>query len=102
MRFIEPYRSQIEEACRKHQVKTMYVFGSASTETMNENSDVDLLVKFKSFDLSKYFENYMSLKETLKKLLNREVDLLEERTLKNSFLIRSIERSKELVYGWPD
>lgn len=80
----------------------MYVFGSASTETMNENSDVDLLVKFKSFDLSKYFENYMSLKETLKKLLNREVDLLEERTLKNSFLIRSIERSKELVYGWPD
>jgi len=99
MRFIEPYRSQIEEACRNHQVKTMYVFGSASTETMSENSDVDLLVKFKSFDLSQYFENYMSLKAELKKVLNREVDLLEEQTLKNPFLIRSIERSKELIYG---
>jgi len=77
----------------------MYVFGSASTETMNENSDVDLLVKFKSFDLANYFENYMSLKTTLKKLLSREVDLLEEQTLQNPFLIRSIERSKELIYG---
>jgi len=77
----------------------MYVFGSASTETMNENSDVDLLVKFKSFDLAQYFENYMSLKAELKKVLNREVDLLEEQTLKKPFLVRFIERSKELIYG---
>lgn len=66
---------------------------------MNENSDVDLLVSFKPFDISKYFENYMSLKESLKKLLGREVDLLEEQTLKNPFLIRSINRNKSLIYG---
>ncbi len=77
----------------------MYVFGSALSDAMNENSDVDLLVRFKPFDLALYFENYMSLKETLKKVFNREVDLLEEQTLKNPFLIRSIERNKELIYG---
>lgn len=99
MCFIDPYRAQIDEACRNHQVKTMYVFGSALSDAMNENSDVDLLVRFKPFDLALYFENYMSLKETLKKVFNREVDLLEEQTLKNPFLIRSIERNKELIYG---
>lgn len=99
MSFIEPYRAQIQAECEKHNVKSLYVFGSASTGTMNENSDVDLLVSFKRFDISKYFENYMSLKESLKELLGREVDLLEEQTLKNPFLIRSINRNKSLIYG---
>jgi len=99
MSFIEPYRDQIEAECKKHNVETLYVFGSAATETMNNDSDVDLLVSFKPFDLSKYFENYMSLKDALRKLLGREVDLLEEQTLKNPFLIRSINRNKELIYG---
>jgi len=57
------------------------------------------LVRFKPIELAEYFENYMNFKESLKNLLGREVDLLEEQTLKNPILIKSINQSKELVYG---
>jgi predicted nucleotidyltransferase len=77
----------------------MYLFGSALTSDFNENSDFDFLVKFKSIELSEYFDNYMNFKENLRKLLGREIDLLEEQTLKNPILIRSINNSKELIYG---
>jgi predicted nucleotidyltransferase len=76
----------------------MYLFGSALTSDFNENSDFDFLVKFKKIELSEYFDNYMNFKENLRKLLGREIDLLEEQTLKNPILIRSINNSKELVY----
>jgi predicted nucleotidyltransferase len=77
----------------------MYLFGSALNSNFNDKSDIDFLVKFKSIELSQYFENYMNLKENLKKLFGREVDLLEEQTLKNPILIQSINKSKELIYG---
>jgi len=41
----------------------------------------------------------MELKENLESLFGRKVDLLEEQTLKNPILIRSINESKELIYG---
>jgi len=77
----------------------MYLFGSALNSNFNAKSDMDFLVRFKNIELSKYFENYMNFKENLKKLFGRDVDLLEEQTLRNPILIKSINRSKELVYG---
>ncbi len=77
----------------------MYLFGSALNSNFNAKSDIDFLVKFKSIELSQYFENYMNFKESLKKLFGRDVDLLEEQTLKNPILINAINRTKELVYG---
>lgn len=92
---IEP----LKQLCLTHNVDTMYLFGSATTSNFNEESDIDLLVKFKKFDLAGYFDNYMSLKLKLKNLLGRDIDLLEEQTLKNPVLINAVNKSKELVYG---
>jgi uncharacterized protein len=80
-------------------VDKLYLFGSATTPHFNDKSDIDLLVKFKSFDLKLYFLNYINFKEKLKNLLHREIDLMEGQTLKNPYLIRSIEENKELIYG---
>jgi predicted nucleotidyltransferase len=80
-------------------VEKMYLFGSSLNSSFNEKSDVDLLVKFKQIELSKYFDNYIDFKEKLESLFGREVDLLEEQTLKNPILIKSIDNSKELIYG---
>ena len=77
----------------------MYLFGSALNANFNKKSDVDLLVKFKEIELSEYFDNFMNFKEKLELLFGREVDLLEEQTLRNPILIKSINKSKELVYG---
>lgn len=90
---------QVKELCRKHRVQSLYLFGSAVSGSLKADSDLDFLVKFKSFDLKLYFKNYMSLKKQLGDLFKRDIDLLEEQTLKNPYLIRSIDHSKQQIYG---
>ena len=99
MNILENHITTVNRLCEEHHVDKMYLFGSALKDTFSDKSDIDFLVRFKPIDLADYFENYMSFKEDLKKLLGREIDLLEEQTLKNPILIKSINRSKELVYG---
>ena len=99
MNLIDNHIDTLTELCYTHNVDKMYLFGSALNSNFNANSDIDFLVKFKSIDLAKYFDNYINFKDKLKNLFGREIDLVEEQTLKNPILIRSINRSKELVYG---
>lgn len=99
MGIIDKNRDDLKLLCTLYNVEKMYLFGSALNSNFNTKSDIDLLVKFKSIELSKYFDNYMDFKERLEKLFGREVDLVEEQTLKNPILINSINKSKELIYG---
>ena len=99
MDFIEPYKNTLEQFCAAYQVKELYLIGSAATDGMRLDSDVDLVVSFKTFDPALYFENYLRLKSKLESLFGRKVDLLEAQTLKNPVLIRSIERTKKRIYG---
>ena len=99
MMLIDQNIESLKRLCNIYNVDKMYLFGSALTSNFSNESDIDFLVKFKSIELSQYFENYLNFKENLETLFGREVDLLEEQTLKNPILINSINRSKELVYG---
>ena len=99
MILIEKNIDRLKTICSTYNVDKMYLFGSALNSNFNDKSDIDFLVKFKSFELSQYFDNYINLKQNLKNLFGREVDLLEEQTLKNPILINSINKSKELIYG---
>lgn len=99
MSYVNQYKKQIIELCDKHNVEHLYIFGSALKNTMTKDSDVDLLVKFKQFNIAKYFQNYMDFKRSLQNLFKRNVDLLEEQTLSNPYLIKSINQNKELIYG---
>ena len=96
---IERNIDDLNKICSTYNVDKMYLFGSALNSDFNDKSDIDFLVKFKSIELSQYFENYSNLKNNLERLFGREVDLLEEQTLKNPVLIKSINQSKELIYG---
>ena len=99
MSYIDNYRETIELLCYEHLVDKLYLFGSASKNKLNNNSDIDMVVKFKSIDLAAYFNNYMSLKNKLKNLFQRDVDLLEEQAISNPYLKQSIDKSKQLIYG---
>jgi predicted nucleotidyltransferase len=99
MGIIEKNVEDLKKLCILYNVDKMYLFGSALTDNFNNESDIDFLVKFKSIDLSIYFDNFLGLKENLEKLFGRKVDLTEEQTLRNPILIKSINSSKELVYG---
>lgn len=99
MSLLNPYLENIKTLCKEHKVASLYLFGSATGMNFNKNSDIDFLVAFHSMDLSDYFYNYISLKNSLKELLHREIDLLEEQTLKNPILINAINQNKQLIYG---
>jgi len=99
MNIIENHIESLKKLCDTYNVDKMYLIGSALNSKFTDNSDIDFLVKFKPIELSGYFDNYMDFKENLKNLLGREVDLLEEQTLKNPILRDSVNKSKELIYG---
>ena len=92
-------KEKLYELCMRYHVDRMYLFGSALTPNYDQQSDIDFLVRFQPIELSLYFENYFNLKEQLKSLYGRDIDLLEEQALKNPILIQSINRTKQLVYG---
>jgi len=64
-----------------------------------QSSDIDLIVDFKTIDVYEYADNYFDLKFELEKLFKRDVDLLEDKAIKNPYLRQSIDSTKELIYG---
>jgi predicted nucleotidyltransferase len=99
MGLLETYKDQIQRLCKNHRVKTLYSFGSVNTQKFTSDSDVDLMVDFAINDPIEYTDNYFDLKFELERILNRSIDLLENKAIKNPFLRENIDRSKVLIYG---
>ncbi|HEY3369237.1 MAG TPA: nucleotidyltransferase domain-containing protein [Prolixibacteraceae bacterium] len=97
--YLDNYIEQIKVLCDQNKVKRLFVFGSVLTNRFDESSDVDMLVDIALTDPFEYAESYFDLKFKLQELLKRPVDLLEEKSLKNSYLIENINKSKKLIYG---
>lgn len=86
--------------CKKHRVNAISVFGSAAKGTLNEDSDIDLLVEFsQDIDVLDYADNYFSLLEQLQDIFNRKVDLVSIKSLKNPVLKEQIYQSKIDLYA---
>jgi predicted nucleotidyltransferase len=99
MNIVEQNIATVTALCQQHHVRTMYLFGSVLTDNFSPSSDVDFMVNFGQVSLPLYFDNYMALKDGLEHALRRPVDLLEEKTIRNPILRRSIDRNKQLIYG---
>lgn len=99
MSIIESNINKIKDLCAKHKVSELFVFGSVLTNKFAKSSDIDFVVAFNDINLYDYADNYFDLKSSLEKLLQRPVDLLEDRAIKNPFLRKSIDSSKQIVYG---
>lgn len=99
MGLLETYKEQIQRLCENHKVKTLYSFGSVNTTRFTQDSDVDLMVDFETNDPFEYTDNYFNLKFELERILDRQIDLLESKAIKNPFLKENIDKSKVLIYG---
>jgi predicted nucleotidyltransferase len=92
---IEEKLPQIRKIFSKNGAKSAFLFGSAATNKFHVNSDVDFLFSFPNdLDYEIYSDNYFKILDELKQLLNKNIDLVAEKTLKNPFLIESINESK--------
>ncbi|WAC39369.1 nucleotidyltransferase family protein [Pedobacter sp. SL55] len=90
---------EIKELCKKNKVKSLFAFGSITRADFNEKSDVDLLVDFYENDPFSYADLYFNLKTKLENLLKRQVDLLEERAIKNTLFKKQLDITKVKIYG---
>ncbi len=97
--YIDDYLNSLRSLCQQNKVKSLYVFGSVLTDRFNDNSDIDLIVDIDSVDPFEYAENYFNLKFALQDLLKRQIDLLENKTIKNPYIRRNIDNSKHLIYA---
>ncbi len=98
MDVLSQYVNQIRQLCLKHSVSELFVFGSILGDSFSEASDIDFLVDFSNVSLEEYADNYFDLKFSLESLLDRDVDLLEKKALRNPYLLESIDSTKQLVY----
>ena len=99
MKLLENNISQIVALCRKHKVSKLFAFGSILTNRFNDESDVDLLVSFNKSEVTDYFDNYFDFKYSLQDLFGRKVDLVEEQSIKNPYFRKSVDSTKQLIYG---
>ncbi len=99
MRMIDKNIDKIRTLCNKHKVARLFVFGSILTDNFKKSSDIDLIVDFTGVELYDYADNYFDLKASLEKLFKRPIDLLEDKAIKNPYLRKSIDSSKQMIYG---
>jgi len=99
MVFFDTYKKQIADLCMQYHVNRLFAFGSALSDKFNEQSDVDLIVDFDKQAVKDHFLHYFDFKDSLEKIFHREVDLMEEQPIRNSYLRNNIENSKVLLYG---
>ena len=97
---LEDKRDAIAALCARFKVERLEVFGSALRPDFDvRNSDLDLLVQFKPISGYARVDAYFDLRDELKALLGREVDLVMTDAVKNRYILREIERTKQLVYA---
>lgn len=91
----------IQALCQEYRVIKLELFGSAARSDFDlYRSDVDLLVEFApGTDLGPWISRFFELQDRLAALLDRKVDLVMARGLRNPHLMRSIEQDRRVLYA---
>jgi predicted nucleotidyltransferase len=95
---IEQHRDEIARLCRRFGVRRLEVFGSAARGVDFDPaiSDADFLV---SFEAAPSLRGISSLAQALEAVLGRPVDLVKPEAIGNPYIMASVNRSRELIYG---
>jgi predicted nucleotidyltransferase len=97
---LEDHRESLADLCKKYRVLRLDVFGSAARADFDEEaSDVDLLVEFDDMPYADRADAYLGFLTAVEALLGRRIDLVEVSAVRNPYLLRGIEESRELVYA---
>ena len=94
-------RQAITEYCLKWQITEFSLFGSVLRQDFGPDSDVDVLVRFAPDARHSLFD-MVRMRDELKEILGREVDLVSRRGIeasRNHLRRKAILESAEVVYG---
>ena len=87
----------IAELCEEFGVERLELFGSAATGEVEEANDIDFIVRFADRSPG-YANRYLDFAKALEELLDREVDLVTERSIQNPYFRRSVDASRRVIY----
>jgi predicted nucleotidyltransferase len=97
---VEDKRDAIAALCRRFGVVRLYIFGSALREDFRPgDSDVDLPVEFGPMDGHAKAHAYFDMLDELRELLGTHVDLVMAGAVKNRYIARDIELTKQVLYA---
>jgi predicted nucleotidyltransferase len=85
----------IADFCRRHHIHKLSLFGSVLRDDFRPESDVDVLVEFKSGDVPDFFD-LIGMKEELMELFGHKVDLKTPNSLSPSFRDRVLREALPL------
>ena len=98
---VEQKKQSIADLCRRHEVRRLDLFGSAARgEFQPERSDLDFIVQFTRTGYAGYADAFLDFADALEKLLDRKVDLLTERMIRNPYFRATVEASRQTVYEY--
>jgi hypothetical protein len=98
MKAINTHIDQIKKICASNNVKTLFAFGSVTNNKLKKHSDIDLVIEIDEEDPFSYSDSYFKIKFELEKILDREIDLLEYKSIKNPYLKEQVDNTKVAVY----
>lgn len=97
---LERHHHELVALCRKYRVKRLDAFGSAVRGGFDERtSDVDLLVEFEDLPHGEHADAYLGFLTAVEALFQRRIDLVEVGAVRNPYLRKGIDESRELVYA---
>ncbi|HUH44985.1 MAG TPA: nucleotidyltransferase domain-containing protein [Treponemataceae bacterium] len=99
MKILDKNIDEIIRLCETNTVRSLFAFGSITTDKFKPNSDIDLIVDIDDNDPISYSEKYFNLKFELEEILKREIDLLEQKAIRNKYFKNKIDRTKVKIYG---
>lgn len=97
---LENKRQAIAALCERYGVVRLDAFGSALGDDFRPGeSDLDLLVEFGPMEPYARVNAYFGLLEELRALLGLEIDLVMVEAVKNPYIARNIERTRQMLYA---
>ena len=94
-------RKELFAFCKRWKVTQLSLFGSAVRNDFSPESDIDALISFSSQSEWGLFD-HIQMKQELKELFGRDVDLITQRALEqshNELLRAEILESAQVIYS---
>ena len=97
--YLDNYIGEIKKICQKNGVAKLYAFGSVLTDKFTDKSDIDFLIDIEGNNALDRGEKYFNVLFALQDILHRNIDLLEEKSIRNKYLKLELDKTKQMVYG---
>ena len=92
-------RLALADACQRHGVRQLDLFGSAVTKAFKPGlSDIDLLADIELSQGQSYLDAFQGLHAELEAIFGQRVDLIANSTMQNPFFRAAVDRQRQRLF----